>query len=116
MGSTGSICNRDVPFEMLPLTPSGIRGRKVDAKNLTRLAVTGTRGFLPVWLAWVTAGETLGFLAPVITHLLASSFVPDAVLPLLVGAGAVEGAVLGWAQMQALRHRVPLLSGSGGSS
>lgn len=81
------------------------------AENSTRLDATGARGFLPVWLAWVTVGETLGFLAPVITHLLASSFIPDFVLPLLVGAGAIEGAVLGWAPSHVLRPRVPLLSG-----
>lgn len=83
----------------------------MEAKNSGQLTVAGTRGFLPVWLAWVTVGETLGFLVPILTHLTASLFVPDFIFPLLVGAGAVEGAVLGWAQAHVLRPRLPDLSG-----
>lgn len=83
----------------------------MEAKNSGQLTVAGTRGFLPVWLAWVTVGETLGFLVPILTHLTASLFVPDFIFPLLVGAGAVEGAVLGWAQAHVLRPRVRDLSG-----
>ena len=83
----------------------------MEAKNSGQLTVAGTRGFLPVWLAWVTVGETLGFLVPILTHLTASLFVPDFIFPLLVGAGAVEGAVLGWAQAHVLRPRPPDLSG-----
>ncbi len=83
----------------------------MEAKNSGQLTVAGTRGFLSVWLAWVTVGETLGFLVPILTHLTASLFVPDVIFPLLVGAGAVEGAMLGWAQAHVLRPRVPDLSG-----
>lgn len=82
----------------------------MEAENSGQLEPAGTRGFLPVWLAWITVGETLGFLAPVLTHLIASLFVPDFIFPLLVGAGAVEGALLGWAQAHVLRPRVRDLS------
>jgi len=83
----------------------------VEAENSRQLKVAGSRRFLPVWLAWVTVAETLGFLVPILTHLTASLFVRDFIFPLLVGAGAVEGAVLGWAQAHVLKPPVPDLSG-----
>ena len=66
----------------------------MEAKNSGQLTVAGTRGFLPVWLAWVTVGETLGFLVPILTHLTASLFVPDFIFPLLVGAVEATTAML----------------------
>lgn len=82
----------------------------MEAEN-SRREIAGARKSLPVWLVWVTVGETLGFLAPVVTHLTASSLVPDFIFPLMVVAAAVEGAVLGWAQAHVLRPRVRDLSG-----
>lgn len=84
----------------------------MEAENSRQLEAAGNRKFLAVWLAWITVGETFGFLVPILTHLIASLFVPNFIVPLLVGAGAIEGAVLGWAQAHVLKPRVPDLSGA----
>jgi hypothetical protein len=63
-----------------------------------------TREVWRTWFARVTAGEFLGFLAPALTGALTSS------APMLVLAGAVEGAVLGAAQWLVLRRTFPSLS------
>ncbi|TFC03249.1 hypothetical protein E3O42_07135 [Cryobacterium adonitolivorans] len=60
------------------------------------------------WLLWVSLGESVGFLAPVLAQLaVAGSAV---VAPALILAGAVEGTVLGWTQATVLRSRVPALN------
>jgi hypothetical protein len=51
--------------------------------------------FLVRWVAWVSAGESLGFLAPAAAQSISGAFWPAAGVPLLVLAGLVEGAVLG---------------------
>jgi hypothetical protein len=66
--------------------------------------------FFTRWLAWVGLGESLGFLAPAAAQLAAAAFWPAAVFPLLIVAGTVEGAVLGWFQASVLRSRLPGLS------
>jgi uncharacterized integral membrane protein len=64
--------------------------------------------FLRYWLFWVTLGESVGFLAPVLAQL---AFGGSPVhVPALIIAGALEGAVLGWTQATVLRSRVPELS------
>lgn len=64
--------------------------------------------FLRNWLLWVSLGETVGFLAPVLTQL---AFGGSAVVaPALILAGAIEGTVLGWTQSTVLRSRLPALS------
>lgn len=55
------------------------------------------------WIAWVTAGEFTGFLAPALAGALTSS------APLLVLAGIVEGTILGAAQWVVLRRTFPYL-------
>lgn len=72
-------------------------------------------GFLRSWAAWVTLGESVGFLAPALTQfgitaLGITALAPAATMPALVASGLVEGAVLGWAQSQVLRRRIPALS------
>jgi hypothetical protein len=62
--------------------------------------------FLRSWLLWVTLGESAGFLAPILLQQLGTiSSVP--LFPLLVGAGLVEGALLGWSQAHVLRETFP---------
>jgi hypothetical protein len=64
--------------------------------------------FLRYWVFWMTLGETVGFLAPALAQLaLAGSPVQ---VPVVIFAGAVEGAALGWAQATVLRVRVPALA------
>lgn len=70
------------------------------------------RRFLTRWVVWVGLGESLGFLAPAAAQLLAAAFWPAALFPLLVAAGAVEGAVLGWFQAKVLKTRLPGVSNS----
>ncbi len=57
------------------------------------------------WVAWVTVGETLGFLVPALIGVLTVDYPTAASLPALLLAGAVEGAILGGAQAIVL-HRV----------
>ncbi|MEO6086443.1 MAG: hypothetical protein ABIQ18_25340 [Umezawaea sp.] len=53
------------------------------------------------WFWWVTAGEFGGFAVPAIVGAVNAS------PPLLVLAGVVEGAVLGWTQAHVLRRVLP---------
>ena len=64
--------------------------------------------FLRNWLFWVSLGETVGFLAPVLAQLAVGG--SPVVAPALILAGAVEGTVLGWTQATVLRSRLPALS------
>ena len=66
--------------------------------------------FLLHWVGWVTLGESLGFLGPVLAQLIAAAFLPDGMLLMLVLGGVVEGAVLGWFQAYVLRGRLPAVS------
>lgn len=66
--------------------------------------------FLRYWLFWVTVGEVVGFLAPVLAQF---TFAGSSVrVPALILAGAVQGTVLGWTQANVLRSRLPALSRS----
>jgi hypothetical protein len=72
--------------------------------------VTDRNAFLLRWVGWVSLGESLGFLAPALAQLMAAEMWPAAMVPLLVIAGSVEGAVLGWFQVKVLRTRLPAVS------
>ena len=65
------------------------------------------------WLVVTTAGEVAGFTAPAVAGAVSTaadvSGLPQAAM--LVAAGAVEGAVLGWAQARVLRAVLPGLNG-----
>lgn len=67
-------------------------------------------GLFRAWLVWVTVGESVGFLAPVLAQLTATALNPAATTAALVATGAVEGAVLGWSQTRVLKRRIPALS------
>ncbi|MBE0608767.1 MAG: hypothetical protein IH609_05270 [Dehalococcoidia bacterium] len=64
------------------------------------------------WLAYVTAGEALGFMVPGLTWFAAWKLglpaLPLAVVVVLAGAG--EGAVLGWSQWRVLRDWQPAIT------
>ena len=66
--------------------------------------------FLARWIRWITLGESLGFLAPALAQLVAAAAWPAATFLLLVLAGFVEGAVLGWFQVRVLLNRLPAVS------
>ena len=70
----------------------------------TTAADAGTGGFVRRWVAWTSAGETAGFaVAAVVGALTATSDLPGgAEFALLVGAGSIEGALLGTGQAIAL--------------
>lgn len=68
-----------------------------------------SRVLLVTWIATVTVGETLGFLAPAVAGVAMRSMPPVAGGLLLLAAGAVEGAVLGCAQARVLRRTLPTL-------
>lgn len=66
------------------------------------------------WLALVTAGQALGFMAPGLTWFAAwkLDFPPLALVAVVVCAGAIEGAVLGWSQWRVLREWQPAITGA----
>lgn len=72
--------------------------------------MTDRNAFLFRWMGWVSLGECLGFLAPALAQLIAAAVWPAAMVPLLVIAGSVEGAVLGWFQVKVLRTWLPAVS------
>ncbi|CCQ46070.1 putative membrane protein [Pseudarthrobacter siccitolerans] len=72
--------------------------------------VTAARAFLRAWLLWVILGESAGFLAPVLLQQLGTTLPAATAFPLLVAAGLVEGALLGWSQAHVLRRCLPGLS------
>lgn len=65
------------------------------------------REFLRRWLLVVTLGEAVGFLLPATLGPLVMERPPAVYFPALLAAGAVEGAVLGWAQWSVARPRLP---------
>ncbi|MGN6743210.1 MAG: hypothetical protein ACTHJL_07915 [Amnibacterium sp.] len=65
--------------------------------------------FLRSWVPAVAAAELVGFLAPVAVGVTTSSLPWRAFVPLVLAAGAVEGAVLGSGQALVLRRALPAL-------
>lgn len=66
-----------------------------------------------LWRAWVvsvTLGELAGFAVPAVLGALTAERPEAVMLAALLGAGAVEGAVLGWAQARVLRRVLPALA------
>ena len=61
------------------------------------------------WLVWVTAGELVGFAVPTVVGVLSTGWPNPVEAAAMVGAGAVEGAALGWAQARVLRQVLPQL-------
>ncbi|WP_020524786.1 hypothetical protein [Catelliglobosispora koreensis] len=66
--------------------------------------------FLRSWIAWVTAGEAAGFAVPAVVGALSAGADTVLAVPGLLLAGAVEGAILGTAQVHVLRKAIPALS------
>ena len=64
-------------------------------------------GFLRRWIIVVTVGEWLGFAAPALVGALLGAEEAVILVPALLAAGAVEGALLGAAQWLALRTELP---------
>lgn len=73
---------------------------------MTRHPFSG-RIFFTRWTVAVTAAESVGFLAPAVVGATTSGLPSYAGMPALLAAGAVEGAVLGWAQAAVLRGVLP---------
>ena len=82
----------------------------MEDKGKARATAFPRTGFLARWIGWVTLGESLGFLAPVLAEYIGANTWPDGVPLLLVLAGFAEGAVLGWFQVRLLRTRLPALA------
>lgn len=68
-------------------------------------------GLLGRWVRWATAGEFVGFLIPALVAALVLVDPQPYSYPAAVAGGALEGAVLGWAQLHVLRGVVPAVSG-----
>lgn len=88
-----------------PLRPLRDRGSAVMTQPLS------ARPLLLRWTLTVTAAEAAGFLAPAVVGAVTAGLPWYGALPALLAAGAVEGAVLGWAQAAVLRRALPALRG-----
>lgn len=75
-----------------------------------RQAGTSHGHLFRTWILAVTAGEFIGFCAPALAGALLIGSPTAVSLPVLVGAGAVEGAILGASQALVLRRALPQLS------
>lgn len=64
---------------------------------------------LSTWIATVSLGGALGFLAPAVVGVVMTTMPPVVGGLLLLAAGAVEGTVLGWAQARVLRRTLTTL-------
>lgn len=69
----------------------------------------GRSALLWRWVTWTTVGEVLGFTVPALAGALTASWAGQWAVLVLVGAGAVEGTALGWAQARALLPVLPAL-------
>lgn len=67
-------------------------------------------GFLRRWTVVVTIGEAAGFAVPAVVGALLLDATATVLVPALLVAGAVEGALLGGAQWWALRTELPALA------
>lgn len=67
------------------------------------------RALVLTWIATVSLGEGLAFLAPAFAGVAMASLPPVEGGLLLLAAGAMEGAILGWAQARVLRRALPTL-------
>lgn len=76
----------------------------VDKKDATRNTLAH------LWIPVVTLAEFVGFAVPACVGVITASSSAAVILPMLLVAGAVEGAVLGWGQVTVLRHALPALS------
>lgn len=88
-----------------PLRPLRDRASAVMTQPLS------PRPLLFRWTLTVTAAEAAGFLAPAVVGAVTAGLPWYGALPALLAAGAVEGAVLGWAQAAVLRRALPALRG-----
>jgi hypothetical protein len=87
---------------------AGGSGGDVALVPATGLGRDARPALLRRWTLRVSAGEAVGFLAPA-TVGAATVGAGRAAVPLLLAAGAVEGAVLGWAQSTVVRSALPAL-------
>ena len=62
------------------------------------------------WLRTVTAAEFAGFAVPATVAVLTAHAPAPVAVVAVVGAGAVEGAMLGWGQATVLRRTIPAVS------
>ena len=68
------------------------------------IGVVSPHGLRRSWFVSVTVGECAGFAAPALTAALLSGSADRVFLPAMLMAGAIEGAVLGFAQARVLRR------------
>lgn len=78
--------------------------------SLVSCGAVSDRRFFVTWLWAVTLGESAGFLLPALVGV-ATASAGGLSFPLLMFAGVVEGAALGWSQWWVLRRRLPGVSG-----
>lgn len=65
------------------------------------------------WMFWATLGEFVGFAFPAVVGVAGVGWPNGAMAAALLGAGAVEGALLGAAQVHVLRRHLPGIQRAG---
>jgi len=82
-----------------------VRSRVTDVGEQRGPAGVDTRRFFRRWVGWTTLGESAGFAVAAVAGVVVATreVTGVGVLALLLGAGAVEGALLGVGQVLALR-------------
>ncbi|MEO6083827.1 MAG: hypothetical protein ABIQ18_12070 [Umezawaea sp.] len=83
----------------------------VEQPSTKRSLLRGT-ALMRVWLPSVTLAEFLGFAVPAGVGAITADSPIVLAVPVLLAAGAVEGAALGWGQSSVLRRALPELSRS----
>lgn len=78
----------------------------LDAPSSARPLLSGG-ALVRRWFWTVTVAEFVGFAVPAVVGALTATAVPAVSLPAVLAAGAVEGGMLGWGQVNVLRRALP---------
>jgi hypothetical protein len=111
---TGDLGRNDPGRSALPRRPGAQHGGGMAARTSVLAASAGSvplrgRPLTHAWVATVTVAEFLGFMVPAAVGALTASAGVAVVVPTLLIAGMIEGAVLGSGQAAVLRRAVPRL-------
>jgi hypothetical protein len=82
----------------------------VSRSSSTRSSRSADTGLFRAWTASVTVGEFVGFCVPALVGGFVIGTSTPVAVALMVAAGSVEGAVLGWSQARVLGRVLPELS------
>lgn len=99
-----------VSFDVVPGVLTGLLGPNGVRRRFTGSSGMAGDGWFRAWTVSVTVGEFVGFCVPALVGGFVVGRSAAVAVPLLVAAGSVEGAVLGWSQARVLGRVLPGLS------